>query len=268
MFVMPHTWTMTLLAQLPKLHKPVLIEGMPGIGNVGKIAADFLAQELHAKPLYDFFSYSFPSSVFVNEQSLVELPSITLYYKSFGNKKKNDLLFLVGDLQPIDEQSAYSFCDAVLDVCHKLTCKEIITLGGIGLQKMPKKPQVYCTGNDQSVIHAYGREIDVQTKLYGVVGPIMGISGILLGMAARRKIPAVCLLAETYAHPMYLGIKGAQEIILRLAKKFALNVTLDKLDKDIHDIEEELLKRAEEMQKFAPGKTIAGGLKKELEYIG
>ncbi len=265
---MPHTWTVTPFARLPKLHKPVLVEGMPGIGNVGKIAADFLAQELHAKPLYDFFSYSFPSSVFVNERSLIELPTITLYYKSFGDKKKNDLLFLVGDLQPIDEQSAYSFCDAVLDVCHKLQCREIITLGGIGLQKMPKKPQVYCTGNDQPMIQTYGHEMSVETKLYGVVGPIMGISGILLGMAARRKIPAVCLLAETYAHPMYLGIKGAQEIILRLAKKFALRVTLEKLEKDIRDIEEELLKRAEEMQKLVPGKTVAGSLKKELEYIG
>jgi len=265
---MPHTWTLTPFARIPKLHKPVLIEGMPGIGNVGKIAADFLAQELDAKPLYDFFSYSFPSSVFVNEQSLIELPSIMLYYKSFGQKKKHDLLFLVGDLQPINEQSAYSFCDAVLDVCHKLQCKEIVTLGGIGLQKMPKKPQVYCTGNDQSLIRQYGHEMNVDTKLYGVVGPIMGISGILLGMAARRKISAACLLAETYAHPMYLGIKGAQEIILRLAKKFALHVTLDKLDRDIRDIEKELLKRAEEMQKLASGKAVAGSLKKELEYIG
>ena len=30
----------------PKLKKPILIEGLPGIANVGKIAIDFLAQEL------------------------------------------------------------------------------------------------------------------------------------------------------------------------------------------------------------------------------
>ncbi|MBI4441416.1 PAC2 family protein [Candidatus Woesearchaeota archaeon] len=260
------TWKITQLGDVPVLHKPVLIEGMPGIGNVGKIAADFLTQELHAKPLFDFFSYSFPSSVFVNEQSLVELPSITLYYKSFGQKNRQDLLFLVGDLQPIDEESSYSFCDALLDAVEKLGCREIITLGGIGLQKMPKKPVVYCTGNEHTIIERYRKVMSINPKLYGVVGPVMGVSGILLGMAGRRTMPALCLLAETYAHPMYLGIKGAQEIVQQLAKKFSLSVKVEKLDKEIRDVEEEMLKRTE-MQKLA-GKTLAGGVRKELEYIG
>ena len=260
-------WKITQLCKVPKLNRPILIEGMPGIGNVGKIAVDFLVQELHAKPLYDFFSYSFPSSVFVNDESLVELPSITMYYKSFGDKKKNDLIFLVGDLQPVDESSSYSFCDELLDAIHKLGCKEIITLGGIGLQKMPKKPIVYCTGNNKALVEKYKNETGANPNLYGVVGPIMGISGILLGMAARRDIPAICLLAETYAHPMYLGIKGAQEIIRAISKKLSLTIKLDKLEKEIHEVEEELLKRTEEMQKLA-GKSLGGTIKKELEYIG
>ena len=33
----------------PVLNKPILIEGLPGIGNVGKIAADFMAGNLNAK---------------------------------------------------------------------------------------------------------------------------------------------------------------------------------------------------------------------------
>lgn len=258
-------WKVNALAPLPKLVNPVLIEGMPGIGNVAKITADFLAQELHAKPLFDFFTYYFPSSVFVNEESLVELPSITIYYKSFNDKKQRDMLLLVGDLQPIDEQSAYSFCDAVLDVMQKLDCKEIVTLGGIGLQKIPKKPAVYCSGNEHTIVDQYKKELDIKTDLYGVVGPIMGVSGILLGMAARRKIPAVCLLAETYAHPMYLGVKGAQQLVSTLARKFNLSVKAEKLDKEIQEIEMELLRRTEEMQKLSSSKTFP---RKELEYIG
>ncbi len=263
---MESSWNVTALSPLPKLVNPILIEGMPGIGNVAKIAADFLAQELHAKPLFDFFSYSFPSSVFVNENSLIELPTITLYCKSFNDKKQRDILLLVGDLQPTDEQSSYTFCEVVLDVIQKLNCKEIITLGGIGLQKMPKKPAVYCSGNDGESISQYKREMDIKTNLYGVVGPIMGVSGVLLGMAGKRKIPAVCLLAETYAHPMYLGVKSAQQLVSLLAKKFNLGVKVEKLNREIKEIEEELLKRTDDMQKVASSK-IAGG-SKELEYIG
>ena len=35
-----------------KLNKPIFIEGLPGIANVGKIAVDFMIDELKAKKLY------------------------------------------------------------------------------------------------------------------------------------------------------------------------------------------------------------------------
>ena len=54
---------------IPKLQDPILIEGLPGIGNVGKIAVDFMVGELKAKRLYSFFSYRFPHSVFVNSKT-------------------------------------------------------------------------------------------------------------------------------------------------------------------------------------------------------
>ena len=44
--------------KIPKLNKPILIEGLPGIGNVGKLAVDFVIDELKAEKLYSLFSYS------------------------------------------------------------------------------------------------------------------------------------------------------------------------------------------------------------------
>ena len=102
---------------IPKLQDPILIEGLPGIGNVGKIAVDFMVGELKAKRLYSFFSYRFPHSVFVNSKNLVDMPRLEIYYKRLGKgNKKLDLLFLVGDIQPIDEESCYEFCDEVLKI--------------------------------------------------------------------------------------------------------------------------------------------------------
>ena len=88
---------------IPQLHNPIFIEGLPGIGNVGKIAVDFLVEELKAVKLYSFFSHKFPHMVFVNEKNLVEMPKLEIYYKQFNDKKRQDLLILSGDIQPIDE---------------------------------------------------------------------------------------------------------------------------------------------------------------------
>jgi len=261
-------WRFMQFGKMPKLNSPILIEGLPGIGNVGKVAVDFLIDELKAKKLYEITSYTFPHSVFVNEDNLVELPIVEVFYKQLSSKR--DLLLLGGDVQPIDEISSYEFSDKVLDLLQKFNGKEVITLGGIGLADIPKKPKVYCTGNTRKVIDKYKNEL-VSNKLYGVVGPIVGVSGLLLGLASRRKIEAISFLAETYGHPMYLGIKGAKEILKVLNKELSLNIDINKLDKEIKDIESEIIKKTEqlsEVTKLIALKRLQKKFGRDVDYIG
>ena len=208
------TWKFNQIGKIPELKNPILIEGMPGIGNVGKVVADFLIEQLKAVKIYDVFSNKFPHSVFVNEDNIIELPTIEIYYKRFTKKgRTNDLIILTGDIQPIDEESCYEFCDAIVDLFLKLKGTEIITLGGVGLMEIGNPPKVYCTGNKKEIIKRYTTETAAKDKLYGVIGPIIGVSGVLLGMEEKKKVPAVTLLAETLAHPMSLGVAGAKEIL-------------------------------------------------------
>ena len=95
------------------LKNTILIEGLPGIGNVGKIAIDFAVDNIGAKKMFEIHSNNFPHAVFVNEKNMVELPAIDIYHKKIG---KYNLLFLAGDIQPIDEQSCYEFCNKILDL--------------------------------------------------------------------------------------------------------------------------------------------------------
>ncbi len=249
-----------------KLNNPILIEGLPGIGNVGKVVIDFLVDEVKAKKLYEISSYTLPHSVFINEKNLVELPKIEIYLKKTPSR---DFLFLAGDVQPSDEVSCYEFSNDIIELCKKHKCKDIITLGGIGLMEIPKKPKIFCTGNTKKALEKY-KEKEINTNLYGVVGPIVGVSGLLLGMA-DKNVDAIALLAETYGHPMYLGVKGAKEILTFLNKKFKFGIDIDKLDKEIKDIEEEMIKRTEELSKVSQ-KTAVDKLKKkmgtDINYIG
>ena len=261
-------WRVMQFGKAPKLRNPILIEGLPGIGNVGKIAVDFLIDELKAKKLYEITSFTFPHSVFVNEDNLVELPVIEIFYKHFTRNR--DILLLGGDVQPIDEISSYEFSEKILDLLQKFKGYELITLGGIGLGEIPKKPKVYCTGNKKKIIDRYKSDL-VNNKLYGVVGPIVGVSGLLLGLASRRNMEAISFLAETYGHPMYLGIKGAKEILRVLNKQLKLNIDINKLDKEIKDIESEILKKTEQLSGVSQQialKKIQKQLGKGIDYIG
>ena len=261
-------WQILQIGKLPSLNRPIFIEGLPGIGNVGKVAVDFLIDELKAKKIYEVTSYTFPHSVFVNEDNLVELPVVEIFYKKYDGKRP-DLVLLGGDVQPVDEVSSYEFSDYILDILEKFNTSEIITMGGIGLAEIPKSPKVYCTGNSKSAISKYKGSF-VSNKLYNVVGPIVGVSGLMLGLAARRNIDAVALLAETYGHPMYIGIKGSREILKALNEKLNLRIDINKLDKEIKDIELQLLKKTEQLSKVS--RTLA--LKRfqskigDVDYIG
>jgi len=215
------------------ISSPIVIEGLPGIGNVGKIAIDFIIESIKAKKLAVINSSSFPHSVFVNEENLVDLPSINIYHKKIN---KQDYLFIAGDVQPLDESSCHEFCNLILDYIQKLKAKEIITLGGIGLPKIPRQPKVYITGNSKETISKY-KFNELEKNIFGIVGPIMGVSGLLVGLSGKRNIPAIILLAQTFHHPGYIGIKPARELIKLLDKKFSFNINLAALDKEIQDLE-------------------------------
>ncbi|PIN70574.1 hypothetical protein COV93_00985 [Candidatus Woesearchaeota archaeon CG11_big_fil_rev_8_21_14_0_20_43_8] len=254
--------------KMPKVKRPVLIEGLPGIGNVGKVAIDFIIENLKAKKIFELFSNTFPHSVFVNEENLVELPNISVYHKKIKDK---DFFFLAGDIQPTDEVSSYEFSNCILDLVKSFDGREVVTLGGIALAKIPREPRVYCTGNSKDLINWFKKGTKLEIKLYGVVGPIVGVSGLLLGLGARKGIKAVTLLAETLGHPMYLGMEGAREIIQTLNSKYNMSINLKKFDEEIKQMESELMKKPKDLddiQKTAAMKKLKSKMGSETSYIG
>ncbi|MBU0536484.1 MAG: PAC2 family protein [Nanoarchaeota archaeon] len=249
------------LQKMPHLNNPVLIEGLPGIGNVGKVAVDFMIDRMKAKKVLEIYSHSFPHSVFVNEDNLVELPTVEIFYKR--RKGKNDLLFLAGDIQPLDEAASYEFTHKVLDIFSEMKGREIITIGGIGLQDIPENPKLYCTGTSKKMIDRYRKGEKIKKNLFGVVGPIVGVTGLLIGLAKEKNIDGVCLLAETYGHPLYLGVKGSKEVLKVLNSKLKLNLDINSINKEIEEIEEELSKRTKDISEIMKPKK-----KDHTNYIG
>ena len=130
--------------------------------------------------------------------------------------------------------------------------------------EIPKKPKVYCTGNTKKAVENF-KDSRLNTKLYGVVGPIVGVTGLLLGMS-KKGMNSVAFLAETYGHPMYLGVKGAKEILSIFNKKFKFSVKIDKLDDEIKAMEEEALKRTEDLAAIQNKTAPQTG--HDVNYIG
>jgi len=252
------TWQAVWSGKQPKHGDYVLVEGLPGIGNVGKLTIDFLIDTLKAKKIVDFRSHNLPHSVFVNEKGLVELPRIELHIVE--RKKGPHILLLSGDVQPVDEASCYDFCERVVGLSAELGVKRIITTGGIGLKSVPKKPKVYVAGTNREAVKPF-KKLKVSTDLYGTVGPIIGVSGVLAGVAGREGIPAAALLVEVYGHPMYLGVRGAKELLRIINADLNLKLNMKAIEKEIQVLEDELTEKTKDMSPL-PDKES------DVNYIG
>lgn len=238
----------------PKLVNPVLIEGLPGVGNVGKLAADHLIDETGAEKIAEIYSKHFPPQVLVDDSGVIRQVNNELYYL-----KNPDILILGGDYQGLTSEGQYELADFVLNIAEKFGVKKIFTLGGYGLGRMIKRHRVLGAATNMHLVK--------EMKKYGVVFPkgepgsgIVGASGLLLGIGMLRGMDGVCLMGETSGY--FVDPKAARAVLEVLTKVLGIKIDFSELDEKAAAIEK-LASKMKEMEKQEIKRR-----KDDLGYIG
>src|SRR5437899_11134787 len=112
----------------PKLEDPIFIEGLPGIGNVGKLAAEHLKDELKGVKFAEIFSKYFPPQVLVHDDGQVKLVNNEMHYVKRNNG--TDLILLTGDYHGPTPAGQCELCDFILTALPKLRGRRLFTLRG------------------------------------------------------------------------------------------------------------------------------------------
>jgi len=174
----------------PKLENPVFIEGLPGFGNVGKMAAHLIIEFTHAQVFAELYSPSFPDYVVVNKDGVCRPPKYEFYTASLG---KTQFVILSGDAQPSREDvvAHYELCDDILDFLAQYGCKFIATMAGVTTPKPAGEVYIAATSPELAV-----KAVEKGAVVYGG-GRILGAAGLLLGLAKNRGWEGVCLLGAT-----------------------------------------------------------------------
>ncbi|RLI41821.1 proteasome assembly chaperone family protein [Candidatus Bathyarchaeota archaeon] len=174
----------------PKLEEPVFVEGLPGFGNVGKIAARLLIKLTKAKLFTELYSPSLPDYVIVNANGICRPPRYEFYASS---TRKPSFIILTGDAQPSlnDLVAHYKLCGEILDFAEEYGSKFIITIGGVPMPNPAGEVYVAATSKKLAI-----ELMEKGAALYGG-GRIMGATGLLLGIAKSRGWKGACLLGAT-----------------------------------------------------------------------
>jgi uncharacterized protein len=174
----------------PVLKNPIFVQGLPGFGNVGKIAVYLMTKFCGAKPFVQLYSPSFPDYVSVSSKGICRLPRYEFYS---ANTEKNDFIIMTGDTQPSfdDVLAHYELCGETLDFVQKQGCSFIITLGGVPLRE--EKAQVYVAATSPRLALEF---MEKGAVIYSK-GRIVGATGLTLGLAKERGLEGICLLGAT-----------------------------------------------------------------------
>jgi uncharacterized protein (TIGR00162 family) len=237
---------------------PVLIEGLPGLGLVGKIALRYMIKQLKAKKIAYLYSPHFPYFVLVNKKGNVRLLRGAFYYYKNPNGP-NDIILFTGDSQSQTIEGQYEIADRILDFSEKYNIKTIATIGGYRME--PKeKPKVFIAATSQEILD---KALQAGATLSTSGSPIVGTAGLILGLARFKKISALCLLGETRGYlPDPLAAKSVLEV---LKSTFNFDLDLTGLNEEIaraetmvtrlQQIEEKRALQAEQTRKEEDKKT-------------
>jgi uncharacterized protein (TIGR00162 family) len=231
----------------PRLKNPLVIEGLPGMGNVGKVTADYLADELKATMFAELYSDNYPYHVFVNEDDTVDLPRNVFYYWKAKKKGQRDLIIITGDVQSMNPQGHYEVVNEMLDFVEKFGAKEIITIGGFAISRIPTKPKVIGAVTDDKVKKKY-KKFKINFEAGQRVGIIIGASGLLLGLAKVRGMGGLCLIGETIGRSMFTDTRASKAVLEVLKKILNVKIDMTDMEKRARELEKAMVK-AEEIEK-------------------
>ena len=225
-----NTAEITVLEEV-ELNNPVFIEALPGLGHVGKLAADHMIDELGATKFAEIYSPTFPPQVLVKEEGL-------------------------------SPEGQYLVCKEILDFVCQFDIDRIFTLGGMVTSPQPvENPNVFgaatCEANVELLKEA---EVEIRSNDGGIVGA----SGLFLGLGARRGIEGSCLMGETPGY--FIDAEAAEALLLKLSHLLNFEINTEKLDERAEETRQ-MIAKAQQMEQDLINKANAGNAD-DLRYIG
>jgi uncharacterized protein len=235
----------------------ILIFGVPGIAYIGKISVDYLVQQLKAELIGEVYSKYFPPYVIIKEDGLVELLRNELH--QFTDESGRTIVFVTGNAQAFSPEGQYEISEAVLEWAIDKGVKRVYSVAAYVTERPFEAPNIYCTTTTLAL-----RE---EAKVHGAQvlddGIIGGENGIVMGLAKKRDVEGVCLLAETHGYQTPAGEfiidpRAAKAALKVMTAMLNLKIDMEPMEKQVMQMDETFAKLAEIERKVRDEMAGAG----------
>lgn len=206
--------------------RTICVGGLPGVGSVGKIAADYLSNCLNCQPVKSFISKGFPPQIMINGNQVMLMQAEL-------KAARDDLFILSGDAQPLEVREMYGLAGEILEYLKSRNVTDVITLAAYVGDSSEK---VVAAATDQSLAKELENE-GVSLLRNGAIG---GINGLLVGLAPMYGLRGLCLLGTTSGEDL-IDFRAAKDLLETVKSILGLEVDLNSLsiveEKGVEEIE-------------------------------
>lgn len=224
-----------------KFRNPVMIVGLPGIGSVGSLVAEYLKNELDAKRFATLYSPHFIHQTIMLKSGYTRLISNRFYSKE---TKNGSIIILLGDTQAATPEGQYEINEKIVKFFKRLGGKTIYTIGGYSAGgHYSHDPKVFAVASDSHTKDFLSKKglIFGQTN-----GAIWGSAGMIVSFAKKHKLHAACIMGETGM--LEIDATSARAVLGAIGSILGIKINLDNIDK-IKKETDRMIKEIEESQK-------------------
>lgn len=211
-----------------------LIEGFPGIGLVGTIAAKYLIEKLDFKKYGCIQSDIFIPIIRVREGKPVHPSRIFI-------DEKRKLITIISE-QIIPNRFMDDFARSIVKWVQEKGIKKVISLSGIHTETTSETRNVYGIANNDKSKNLL-RKHDVRIIQEGITS---GITALILLELKQTSLEAISLLGEVKLATDY---KAAAALVKKLNELLKLDIDVKPLLKEAKQVEAELTKFLEKLKK-------------------
>lgn len=215
-----------------------LIEGFPGVGLVGTLAAGYMIEKRNMEKVGYIDSEKIQPLILIHKGK-AQFP--IRIYKDPEKKIAVLLSELIIPSKVVGEVS-----EELIKFVKKQKIKKVISLGGIAKSyqgKKEKMPEV------QAIISQKEMEKELEKEDIPLVpeGLIVGLSGILLAKATEENIPAMIMLAQSRKN--LPDLEASAKIIDKLNNMVGTNIDTKDLEKEAEEMEKRVKKMIGQIKK-------------------
>ncbi|ELZ34543.1 ATP-grasp superfamily enzyme [Halogeometricum pallidum JCM 14848] len=227
----------TVLEDDVSLSEPTMVEGLPGIGLVGKIAADHLVEAFDMVHYANVHCDAIPKVAVYHEGDASLATPVRIYAD-----EERDLLVLQSDV-PIAPQAASQLATCLAGWFDETPVTPLF-ISGLPHEKDDDVPRLYAVGTGGGEAAAADADIALPDEM----GLISGPTGALLNDAVEQGRRAVCLVVES--DPQFPDPEAARVVIKDGVEPLTeLEVPVDNLverAEEIRNAKEQLAQRMQQ----------------------